>query len=461
MRRIDAQSARRAICAATFMAPRTLTDGRSPSLCGPAPGWRRRGQTYVAVAGVGLAHSMKGREILGVAASAWLASALAGCGGSGGSGGGSSALDLPTIVSLGGPVLATPRLQPIYFPGFPFAAETDAFLANLAKSQYWTEAVGEYGVGAPVALPGNATMVAAPPSLGAQDVSGLLMSVLAADAAKLGAAQADTLYVLMLPPTTHVVVGSVMFCGTGPSGFHAEVNLGPRVAVAVLPTCSSFAGESNLTGFAAIAPALTHEIVEAAADPLVTSAPAFARTDDGHPMWPIVLHGGEVADLCENESPNRVSLPELGQPVPRVWSNVAARAGRDPCVPAPSGGGYFTTVARLPEMVQVQMPDGRTIEVPAVVAAVGASATVMVDFHGLDGAPASWGAVALEYHGDAALMQTLMGMQIVPVTGKSGDTKTLPVITPAETSAGVFPLVIISRSPGDGLHLWIGTIVRR
>src|SRR5689334_13445643 len=85
---------------------------------------------------------------LGVLGAVTLELGPAGCG----SGGGQSAsapFDLPTVVSLGGPVLAAPRVQPIYYAGFPHAGEIDGFLQRLAGSSYWTAIASEYGVGAP------------------------------------------------------------------------------------------------------------------------------------------------------------------------------------------------------------------------------------------------------------------------------------------------------------------------
>ena len=75
--------------------------------------------------------------------------AVAACGSDGGGGG---SFDLPTAGSIGGPVLPSPRVQPIYFKGFPYATETDTFLTRLASSTYWSTVTSEYGKGSTVTV---------------------------------------------------------------------------------------------------------------------------------------------------------------------------------------------------------------------------------------------------------------------------------------------------------------------
>ena len=61
--------------------------------------------------------------------------------------GGDTGFDLPTAETLGGPVLASPRVQPIYFKGFPYPTDIDTFVTRLSASTYWPTVVAEYGVG--------------------------------------------------------------------------------------------------------------------------------------------------------------------------------------------------------------------------------------------------------------------------------------------------------------------------
>lgn len=71
----------------------------------------------------------------------------------------------------------------------------------------------------------------------------------------------------------------------------------------------------------------SHEAMEAASDPQYD-----------HPAWLISMQSlatpelGENADLCAGQ-PTQVE----GHQITRNWSNVAAKAGERPCVPAPPG----------------------------------------------------------------------------------------------------------------------------
>src|SRR5580765_7180903 len=57
-----------------------------------------------------------------------------------------------------GSVMTSVRVVPVFFPGDPVEADVVGFLADYAASPYWSQQVGEYGVGAltvadPIELP--------------------------------------------------------------------------------------------------------------------------------------------------------------------------------------------------------------------------------------------------------------------------------------------------------------------
>lgn len=53
----------------------------------------------------------------------------------------------PIVTSSGGPVLKTPRIVPIFFADDPLADDLERFVMTVGCTDYWREAVGEYGVG--------------------------------------------------------------------------------------------------------------------------------------------------------------------------------------------------------------------------------------------------------------------------------------------------------------------------
>ena|GEM_PF-7027365 len=48
-----------------------------------------------------------------------------------------------------------------------------------------------------------------------------------------------------------------------------------------------------------------------------------------------------------------------GQKTARIWSNAVARAGKNPCLPAPAGERFFTALAtKVPDTIAVTLPSG-------------------------------------------------------------------------------------------------------
>jgi len=278
---------------------------------------------------------------------------------------------------------------------------------------------------------------------------------MAVDATELGPASPDVIYVLLLPASTAIVSSGQSLCQPlTPSGYHTEATIGGvTAALVVIPLCTSYPGDSALTGVSVLTPTISHELVEAATDPFPSSAPAYLTTDQAHAMWAVAVNGGEVADLCENESPNLVIPDDIGQPVQRSWSNAAVDAGTGPCVPVPPGEIYFAAVASLPDQVSVQR-SGRSFLVPALRSQVGASATVSVHLRSESDQPASWTVAALEYHAGGPPPTAAH-----PAVGLNRQTLGLRVVANA-AAAGVFPLVIESVT-ADASHFWIGTVWRQ
>jgi len=389
----------------------------------------------------------------------WLAVAicLGALGACGGDGGDSSSFDLPTAGSLGGPVLPSPRVQPIYFKGFPYRTDLEMFLARLASSTYWSTVTSEYGVGALTTLPGYATNVPVPASLTGETLPDLLTAALTEGAASLGPARADTVYALFFDPATTLVVMGLTLCQPGqPSAYHDEWPVGGLVVpVAVVPTCASFPGQPSLSGVGVVTLALSHELVEAATDPFPNSRPAWSGIDRDHLLWSVAFSGAEVADLCENELPNLVTPGDIGYPVQRIWSNEGARAGTGPCVPTPAGEIYFNAQAELPSHGDL-VGETKTYSVPVLQAAIGAQVSAHLTFHGAAGAPADLRAVVFEID-DATSTQT---ERPTVVMGKLGQSATAPIATSSSVS-GVVPIIVGATSGRGDLHLWVGGVDRR
>ena len=378
------------------------------------------------------------------------------------SGGGATTteLDLPTLGKLPGPVLASPRVQPIYFKGFPYANDIDTFLTRLSASAYWPAVVAEYGVGALSPAVGYPTNVPLPTPLTDKNLPDLLAAALTEGAASLGPARGDTIYALFFDPATTLTVMDMTLCARGqPSAYHDEWTIGGvQVPVAIVPSCPTFPGQAALSPLEVLTLTLSHELVEAATDPLVLTHPAWAGIDREHLLWAIGLNGAEIADLCENELPLTATPADLGYPVQRIWSNASAHAGTGPCVPVPEGEVYFQAVAEQPERGDFASTTGKTYSLPVMRAGVGLDASARVTFRGGPDTPASLKAVAFEMDEDNSIA---LGA-LVPVTGKLGQAPvSVSVGVSSRTTSGVVPLLVGATSGHGDFHLWVGGINRK
>src|SRR5690242_12703593 len=72
--------------------------------------------------------------------------------------------NVPVVVSGGGPVLATPKVQPIFFTGddAQLQMQGEQFLTQLGTSEFWSKTTAEYGVGPIMNLPTIVTSDTAP-----------------------------------------------------------------------------------------------------------------------------------------------------------------------------------------------------------------------------------------------------------------------------------------------------------
>jgi len=367
--------------------------------------------------------------------------------------------DLPTAMSVGGPVLKAPRVQPVYFGSYGFASDTDVFLSDFGKSAYWTAMAAEYGVGPLGVQPGFHPSVALPATLTEAELPGLLDQAFQETGSPLGAADAQTIYALFFPPSTTLSYKGVTLCGEGhPEGYHDEWTVGSaNVPVAIFPGCATSTLNSQLTGLDVLTPVISHELVEAATDPYVNTAPAFRAVDANHGLWGAALGGAEVSDLCENEVPSTLTLEGLGHPVQRYWSNLSAQASRGPCLPIPAGEAYFNAIAELGDTALVDNGQGGKVRIPVMKAKLGAAATAELHFRGEEGAPREWQVVAFEVDDPS---NPLPAHVTAAAKGGRGVTTSVAVTTGVAPVAGVLPLVLVATD-GEAFHFWVGAIDRQ
>ncbi len=362
-------------------------------------------------------------------------------------------VDPPQVVSQHGPVLAAPKIVPVYFHNddTAFTTSVTTFLKKLPASTYWGPAETEYGVGAitvtdPVQLTDDAVA-----SLDDSAIQTFLANEISTNTSW-PAPDANTIYALFYPPaTTSITLGQ----GGGTScqdwgGYHQDILSGgtTHVAYAVIPRCTNFDG---FTGLDAVTAAASHEIIEASTDPYPVNAPAYEQVDDNHIIWEFLLGGGEVSDMCAQSRSSYYSPADVGATVTRSWSNAAAKAGHDPCVPT-DGTPYFNSMPLLAESVNI--PGLGTTK--GVNIAIGATKTIEVDL--FSDAPTS-GAWTVDAVDSATLQGTDPELALAwdRTSGVNGEKLHLTITVLKQSQYGAEGFIITS-SLGERQNLWAGIV---
>jgi hypothetical protein len=219
-------------------------------------------------------------------------------------------------------VLTQPTVVPVFFANDADQAQIEVFLGAMAASDYWRQTTSEYGVGALTIGTSIVVSDAAPPTI---DTPGIEAWV-----AGLPRIEADGIYAIFYPKQTTIADGNGDTSCAHIGGFHGEArpNAGDGIIYIAMPRCDQ---QGELSGLDALTAPLSHELVEAATDPLVRSRPAYAAVDADHMVWN-VMPLGEVGDLC-SAAPQSYQRLVGAFMVQRTWSNASAQAGHDPCVP--------------------------------------------------------------------------------------------------------------------------------
>ncbi len=262
---------------------------------------------------------------------------------------------IPLVPANGGPVLASPALVTVHFQDDPSRAHNEAFDGWIAGSQWLAQVGSSYGVGpgthrAAVVLP-----KAAPTQMTDQDIQQMLLDEI--DAGVLpppqvgdgGSYDTTDIYMVYLPEQTTVSGSNVGTSCRDFGGYHSEDDLGPvDFAYAVLPFCYGDQTEQDISA--------SHELIEGSTDPFPFTDRGYVQSDFGDPFSYL---GGEIGDLCTS-----TAVQEGDYVVQRIWSNDAADAGTQPCVPAPEGP-YFNVSPAPGNVLQASAGQDLTVKLTA------------------------------------------------------------------------------------------------
>ncbi len=262
---------------------------------------------------------------------------------------------LPQVVFHGGPLLTAPKIVTVTFPGDTNADALEAFGDSITSSAWWDEVASAFcddtgkcvGKGAS----GGHVRLTSPPAATYSDTTGggiSTLQVFIADlvnAGTLPTPDANTLYVFYVPDSTRITLTE---SGTQTEAscaqFHAYHNaLQPPSASAAYAIVQECPPGDGLTALQGLTFAASHEIIEAATDPVLRTLGYYLNLEDTSTVSWNLFAGGEAADLCVDISGLRQDqIASGGYTLQRVWSNANAAKGLDPCVPhAPSDPPYF------------------------------------------------------------------------------------------------------------------------
>ena len=324
----------------------------------------------------------------------------------------------PQLDPHSGVVLANLELVTISFMDTVYTSEAEDFGDFIVKSK-WLEAVGaEYGVHAgkhlkKVELPMNATTPITDSML-IQFIKTKIMDATLPDPAQ----HPQILYMFYFPPGITITNGTDTICNQF-AGYHKHaIYNGNKFTYAVIADCKAGPDEITITA--------SHELIETATDPYN----AYYLDVGADDPWQIE-NGQENGDMCEYESD---AVHEGGFALQKNWSNAAAKAGGDPCIPeAPAN--Y--------ENIRVS-PEG----VPAV--AAGASITFTLTGW-TKGVVAPWKIAMV--NGDAADFDTTQQQAVLSgTTLYKNSSVTLTLKAPSDAPSGALGGVIIQS--GSSHHRW-------
>jgi len=243
---------------------------------------------------------------------------------------------LPQLDPHSGVALTAVQLVTITYNGWRYQQYVEGFGDYIVGSSWLTAVGSEYGVG-PGTHVKKVHLDMPPMMINDEQIQQLLKGKIAdgtLPAPSMTGPGSQYLYEIYFPQTTQVTNDLGASCSSFAGYHHFSTYNGAPFAYAVVDDCG--AGRDDVTNTA------SHELIEAATDPFQDQPGVFLDTALPDP-WGIE-YGQEVGDMCEDQP----STFAGGFALARSWSNVAAAAGMDPCLPDPDP--HYENVIALQSM---------------------------------------------------------------------------------------------------------------
>jgi hypothetical protein len=284
----------------------------------------------------------------------------------------------PPVVDFGDPVIAAPKIVSVTFSTESAASQLAAFGDALASTCYWdviragycdsgsTGCIGDGPAGVTIGLSTPPASSYTDPGGGGGTLQTFLQGLITANTVP--APDDNTIYALYFPMSTSIDQDGAKSCQDF-DGYHGSMTIGSQnVFYAVIPECTAPQMTPQITTLQNTTITASHEAIETATDGNTNGNGGYyldVNNSESTYGWDDV-QGGEVADLCVD--PFLLGLDEFtenGFIAQRIWSVPNAAAGKNPCVPIPTGEVYFNT---YPEKTTLVMDVGtsQTITVHAL-----------------------------------------------------------------------------------------------
>ena len=387
---------------------------------------------------------------------------------------------LPQLTNAaGGPVLKTPTIYLIVYPGNANQAALATYAQRVGASTYWPATTQEYGVGA-LSYAGTTVLTGETPPAATTSAEIQAWMGQKIQSGAFGTPDPQGIYTIVYPATTKIqqpnpvnaIFGPVYSC-TNFGGYHDNVavaltdaSAAPTVfAYAVLATCTS-----SLDDLTAV---MSHEWVEASTDPQATATGVFSLSggpsaayysvDSDHVVWNVLSSGGEAGDLCQPERPEAIYTPaDVGNAVQRTWSNLLAAASHDPCAPDLAGLPFFDSAPVLTETVTFTSLLTGSITTRGVTIPVGQSKTIEVDLFSDSPTSGPWTVAAddLLNRDYASYFPTkTLSFQWDRTQGTNGDKLHLTINVTGASFLGGAHAFVITSTLGTRHYQWPGIVV--
>jgi hypothetical protein len=355
----------------------------------------------------------------------------------------------PQISNQGGAVIQDATILPIIFPMHPYATDVAGLASALKQAGYW-DLIGEYGVNSvTVGGPVNLTEQA-PTTIDDSQIQTWLAGKLIGDAATFGPPSNTTVYTIFYPASTTVGTGCQPYHWT----FQDPDDLTLYISYVVVPLCNG--GGTNVEDD--MIENVTRMWVSALTNPRPLDQ-VYLFFDLNHVVWEYVT-GNEVGTACSGlEGASSVyTPPNVGHPVSKVWSNAAATAGHDPCVPQATGTAYFNSAPVLPDTFDWPWGGAQTtgmtqgVHIPS-----GQSKTIDIDL--FSDAPTSgpWTVSASEV--DFGFGTGALKLSFDKTSGKNGDVVHLTIAASPDADAGQTNEVFqVTSTLGATTTTWVGPV---